>query len=211
MWVANPTAADLAFDKVEAAGRSASLLNIDWIARNARGYGPHAAKVVPAGGYINAVWSAPARLPERESAHRENTVRIQRGQYDALLREKRRKRLLFIMAENMLRAQNQRFQTVRLACLQIRIFGERRLQLSTPLLRRADGDNRGRKMQKNGRTVHFASVLCTKVRVLSQPQFNPELASRADVYRTPEDGAEPHCVTEHAHSETHNMRSGSFR
>ena len=43
--------------KVAASGRSSSLLNLDWIARNGRGYGPRRDKPAPATSFIVTKWA----------------------------------------------------------------------------------------------------------------------------------------------------------
>ena len=48
---------DPAFGEVAASGRSLSLLNLDWIARNGGGYGPRRDKPAPAAGFINTEWT----------------------------------------------------------------------------------------------------------------------------------------------------------
>ena len=107
------TGGDPSVDKVAASGRSASLLNMDWMVRNCVGRG--GSRYPPPFGYLDSYDTSDQAMVDREVRHAGVAVREKQLEQEKKRKEEMLKKIWIFMNRASDREQNVRYQRLRLA------------------------------------------------------------------------------------------------
>ena len=160
------TGGDPSVDKVAASGRSASLLNMDWMVRHcAAGGGP---RYPPPFGNLDSHDTSDQAMVDREVRHAGVAVREQQLEQEKKRKEGMLKKIWIFMNRASDREQNVRYQRLRLAFAHFKARAEVRVYLRHPARRlQSRQREQQRARRQNPRRVHFAGALSADIRVLT--------------------------------------------
>ena len=170
------------FDKVAASGRSAALLNMDWMTRNGNERNKHP----PATGYLaNEVFTSVESGDTRIAVCVEQKARAMRRRLRTHNKKFYMARLIALWKEGCHRNCNLHYQKVRIAFAHLKARADVRVHMRTPMgryLTREREQERRRRDEWTMPNVHFAGALSTDIQVLmpvpSSEHVNPERGSQ---------------------------------
>ena len=177
-----PLFGDRTEDKVALSGRSASLLNMDWMVRHYENSGQ---QLPPPFGNLDSHDTSEQEMATRLERHARSGVREKQRKLEDRSSRRTLERTFVFWKQAANQRQNVRYQMLKLAFAHFKVYTEVQVYLRHPVRRL---QHRQREQQRaarlNPRIVHFAGALDTDIRVLIPEQvmgaMNPYAGS---VYR----------------------------